>query len=170
MGSSQASSDQPRERDRPERRAAVRRRNRRRRLGHVVTGQVKSEINVTPFVDVVLVLLIIFMVVTPLLQRGVDVLLPLSDHHKDKKDTGEHIIISVARGGAIFLGNDRVDPRQLESMLRPLMQRSPPPPVFVKGDRRLTFGPMRKVLEACHRAGAQAVSLATQGRKGGGGE
>ena len=149
------------------RKAAARRRHRRGRKGGAVqasTGAV-SEINVTPFVDVVLVLLIIFMVVTPMLQRGVDVLLPLSDNHKKSKDTGEQIFISVRRDGAVFLGQDQLDIKRLEDRLRPLMMQQPQPPVFVKGDRRLTFAPVRKVLEACHHAGAESVSLATEDRK-----
>jgi len=125
-----------------------------------------NDINVTPFVDVVLVLLIIFMVVTPMLQRGVDVLLPLTDHHADKKDTGEQIIISVRNDGAIFLGQDPVDLKILEARLQGLLARRPAPPIFVKGDRRLTFKPIRRVLEVCHRAGAAGASLATQSRKG----
>jgi biopolymer transport protein ExbD/biopolymer transport protein TolR len=133
---------------------------------HVGASRAKSEINVTPFVDVVLVLLIIFMVVTPMLQRGVDVLLPVTAHHAEKKDTGEQIIISVRRDGAIFLGRDAVDLKLLEARLGQLLQRRPPPPVFVKGDRRLTFKPIRQVLEACHRAGATGAALATQGKKG----
>jgi biopolymer transport protein ExbD len=114
---------------------------------------------------VVLVLLIIFMVVTPMLQRGVDVQLPFSLHHGEKQDTGEQIIISVRRDGAVFLGSDRVDLARLEHSLSSLLGRKPPPPVFVKGDRRLTFGPVRRILEVCHRAGAPSVSLATQGKE-----
>jgi biopolymer transport protein ExbD len=134
--------------------------------GHRVgASRAKSEINITPFVDVVLVLLIIFMVVTPMLQRGVDVLLPVTAHHAEKKDTGEQIIISVRRDGAIFLGQDAVDLKLLEARLEALLSRRPAPPVFVKGDRRLTFKPIRQVLEACHRAGAPGAALATQGKK-----
>jgi biopolymer transport protein TolR len=150
-------------------RAAKRRRLRRARLhksGAASGGQVRSEINVTPFVDVVLVLLIIFMVVTPMLQRGVDVPLPFTLHHGEKKDTGEQLIISVRHDGAIFLGSELVDLKRLENRLTALLQRRPPPPVFLKGDRNLTFGPVRRVLEACHRAGAAGVSLATQKKEG----
>lgn len=148
------------------------RRLRRKRAAGGLAGSgltVRSEINVTPFVDVVLVLLIIFMVVTPMLQRGVDVVLPLSDFHTDKKDTGEQIIVSVGLDGRVHLGQEPVEPGRLTERLRPLLSRQPAPPIFVKGDRRLTFGPMRKVLEAIHRAGAPGASLATQARKEGGG-
>ena len=129
------------------------------------TYEPMAEINVTPFVDVVLVLLIIFMVVTPMLQRGVDVLLPLSDNHKESKDTGEQIFISVDRNGQVFLGQDRVDLKRLEDQLRPMMMQQPQPPIFVKGDRKINFAPVRKVLEAYHHAGAESVSLATEDRK-----
>ena len=154
----------------PGRRSANRRRGRRKRLaGGAVkaSGGAVSEINVTPFVDVVLVLLIIFMVVTPMLQRGVDVLLPLSAHHQDKKDTGEQIIISVTEGGVVYLGQDRVDLVSLVKRLRLLLSQRPAPPVFVKGDRRIQFKIVREVLEACHKAGAAGVSLATEKAKGG---
>ena len=152
------------------RRAAVRRRHRRDRQAHgavSVAGDVKSEINVTPFVDVVLVLLIIFMMVTPMLQRGVDVALPLTDNHAEEKDTGEQLFISVRRDGSVFLGQERVAVERLADRLRPLLSRQPAPPVFIKGDRSLTFAPVRKVLEAVHAAGAPGVSLATQARKEG---
>ena len=150
------------------RKAAVRRRLRRRRIAHGVgSASLKSEINVTPFVDVVLVLLIIFMVVTPMLQRGVDVPLPFSLHHGEKKDTGEQIIVSVRRDGAIFLGSDSVDLKRLENRLTSLLSRKPPPPVFIKADRRMSFKTIRLVLEVCHRAGAFGVSLATQAAKEG---
>ncbi len=151
------------------RRAANRRRLRRARAERALAavGQVKSEINVTPFVDVVLVLLIIFMVVTPLLQRGVDVLLPLSANHDEKQDTGDQIIVSVRRDQRIFLGRDPMSARQLEHRLRRLLARKPPRGVFVKGDRRLSFAPMRRVIEICQRAGAPGVSLAIAGKIGG---
>ncbi|MCC6752201.1 MAG: biopolymer transporter ExbD [Deltaproteobacteria bacterium] len=150
------------------RKGANRRRLRRKRLAKdpgLAKGRMKSEINVTPFVDVVLVLLIIFMVVTPMLQRGVDVILPLTQHHATQKDNGQQIMISVRKDGAIFLGQQQLSVETLEQQLQPLLARQPAPPVFVKGDARLEFAPMRKVLEACHRAGAPGVSLATQGKK-----
>ncbi len=162
-----ASTDPTRE----QRRAAVRRHHRRRRQAHGgvgAVGDVKSDINVTPFVDVVLVLLIIFMVVTPMLQRGVDVALPLTDNHGEKKDTGDQLMISVRRDGVVFLGQERVEVGRLADRLRPLLSRQPAPPVFVKGDKALTFKPVREVLEAVHQAGAPGVSLATQAKKEGG--
>ncbi|MCA9673237.1 MAG: biopolymer transporter ExbD [Myxococcales bacterium] len=153
------------------RRAANRRRLRRRReVAHARAsgdGGPKSEINVTPFVDVVLVLLIIFMVVTPMLQRGVDVLLPVSINHREQKDTGEQIIVSVKQSGVIYLGRDALTEGQLAQRLAPLLTRQPPPPIFVKGDRRLDWKTIRRVLEIVKGAGAPGVALATEGKGGG---
>ncbi|MFH1130689.1 MAG: biopolymer transporter ExbD [Pseudomonadota bacterium] len=151
------------------RKNANRRRLRYKRAGKIPvsgTRSVRSEINVTPFVDVVLVLLIIFMVVTPMLQRGIDVLLPPSAHHKEVRDTGEQVFVSVRQDKAIFLGEERVALSALEQRLRRLLMQQPAPPVFIKGDQRLNFAPVREVMEAAHRAGATAVSLATRGDKG----
>jgi biopolymer transport protein TolR len=147
---------------------ANRRRTRRKRLAHQPTnasGAVRSEINVTPFVDVVLVLLIIFMVVTPLLQRGIDVVLPLAQNHAEKKDTGDQIIISVRRDGVLFLGQDQLTPPRLEQQLGRLLQRQPAPPVFINGDARLDFKAVREVMEIAQRAGASGVALSTQTKK-----
>lgn len=141
---------------------------RRKRLAHHTdggAGAVRSEINVTPFVDVVLVLLIIFMVVTPLLQRGIDVVLPLAENHAEKKDTGDQIIISVRRDGVLFLGQDQLSQPRLERQLAKLLQRQPAPPVFINGDARLDFKSVREVMEIAQRAGASGVALSTQKKK-----
>jgi biopolymer transport protein ExbD len=151
-----------------ENRTAARRRHRRQRSTKDARehgSKLQSEINVTPFVDVVLVLLIIFMVVTPMLQRGLDVQLPRSRHHQKMNDTGEQIIISVDDKGQVYLGQDAIRVDALEQQLRKLLRRQPVPPIFIKGDKRLVFSPIRKVLEAAHRAGAPSVSLATEEQK-----
>lgn len=151
------------------REGASRRRLRRQRQSAAKkgVGRPTSEINVTPFVDVVLVLLIIFMVVTPMLQRGVDVLLPITDHHAAQRDTGKQLIISVREKGQLFFGRDAVNDAQLSVRLRERLSQQPQPPVFLKGDRRLKFKTVRRIMEICQRAGARGVALATEGRKGG---
>jgi len=140
-------------------------RNRKRRARGAPTGvasRVRSEINVTPLVDVVLVLLIIFMVVTPMLQRGVDVRLPRTRHHASENDTGEQLMLSVKADGSLWLDRELVDPRRLESVLGDALRRNPGRPIYLKGDSRLRYAKVRDVLEACHRAGAQQVALATE--------
>src|SRR5262245_66558227 len=76
---------------------------------------VMAEINVTPLVDVVLVLLIIFMVVTPMLSRGVDVQLPIASNNEKKQDTGDQIVVSLTNTGAIYFDTKKVDADRLRS-------------------------------------------------------
>ena len=139
--------------------------NRRRNGARAAASEVRAEINVTPLVDVVLVLLIIFMVVTPMLQRGMDVRLPKSRHHQTENDTGEQLMVSVRADGSVWLDRERADPTRLESLLRDALARSPGRPIYLKGDSRLRYGKVRDVMLACHRAGSQQVALATEEEK-----
>src|ERR1700754_4159015 len=79
-------------------------------------GATKNEINITPLVDVVLVLLIIFMVVTPMLHRGVDLELPKTANHSVRQDTGEQIVVSV-RADGVYIEADKVDVDKLSGLL-----------------------------------------------------
>ena len=125
-----------------------------------------SEINVTPFVDVVLVLLIIFLVITPLLQRGVPIDLPGTAHHTKQQDHGEQLVVSV-RSDGIYIGADKVatpgdaNRTQLEQRLLQEIKASGRP-VHIRADRSLPYGAVRYVLEAAHAAGATQVGMATQ--------
>src|SRR4051812_42360692 len=89
-----------------------------RRSSSVSTGAVKNEINVTPLVDVVLVLLIIFMVVTPMLSRGVKVEMPETLHHEKKQDTGEQIVVTVALDGKVYVETDPADDTAIVGIIR----------------------------------------------------
>ena len=148
--------------------AAQRRKKRRHKIHHRRENDVKpapprSEINVTPLVDVVLVLLIIFMVVTPMLHRGVEVELPATQHHATRQDTGEQIVVSVRADGA-YLEADRVDVEKLSGVVERELKNGPRP-VNVRADRSLKFGDVRKVLEQVHAAGAPVVNMETQEHK-----
>ena len=79
-----------------------------KREGSIKPGNTKNEINVTPLVDVVLVLLIIFMVVTPMLHRGIHVQLPETKNHEKKQDTGEQLVVSIRGDGAIFIETEKI--------------------------------------------------------------
>src|SRR5262249_13882733 len=124
-----------------------------RRSGMIKPLPAKSEINVTPLVDVVLVLLIIFMVVTPLLHRGVHLDLPETKHHPKKQDTGEQVVVSVRKDGT-YIEADRIEPSALVSRLQ-LEMKNGTKPINVRADRALRYGEVRKVLEQVHQAGAQ---------------
>jgi biopolymer transport protein ExbD len=131
---------------------------------------VMPDVNVTPLIDVVLVLLIIFMVVTPMLARGVAVDLPRTKFHEKKADTGEQIIVAIRADAKVFLDKQVFDtsPTSLEKFsqaLGEIIRRSPGREVFVKGDHRIKYKTAREVLEAIHRAGAPGAGLGTDEEK-----
>jgi biopolymer transport protein TolR len=126
------------------------------------------DVNVTPLIDVVLVLLIIFMVVTPMLARGVAVDLPRTKFHEKKADTGEQIIVAIRADGKVFLDKQVFDSTSLDrfsAALAEIIRRSPGRDVFVKGDYRIKYKTAREVLESIHRAGAAGAGLGTDEEK-----
>ena len=140
----------------------------KKREHSIKPGATKNEINVTPLVDVVLVLLIIFMVVTPMLHRGVHVDLPVTSNHEKKQDTGEQIVVTVALDKKSYVETDLVDDEALVSHVRKLLTKRGSEgirEVHVKADRRLDYGTVRKVLERIHDAGAPNVALGTEDLK-----
>ena len=128
-------------------------------------GGIKAEINITPLVDVVLVLLIIFMVVTPMLQRGKDVRLPQVHKPDSENKDGDPLILSVTHDKAIFLEQSRLDEPGLGDELRTQFAREPNRKILLKGDERLTYGDIRRVMEVARRAGAKGISLGVQEHK-----
>ncbi|MGZ3406686.1 MAG: biopolymer transporter ExbD [Polyangia bacterium] len=133
------------------------------RKGAITPGNTKNEINVTPLVDVVLVLLIIFMVVTPMLHRGVHVQLPETKHHEKKQDTGEQLVVTIRGDGAVFIETDKIPDDQLVERVKHELKKSRP--VHVRGDKAVKYEVVRKVLEKIHDAGAQNVGMGTEEQK-----
>jgi biopolymer transport protein TolR len=125
-------------------------------------GLVKAEINVTPLVDVVLVLLIIFMVVTPMIVRGVNVELPVTSHHAKKNDDNKDIIVSINRTGDVYVNADRVPLDKLTPAIQEEKRRYADKGVFLKADNRINYGQARQVMEAIHGAGVEDVQLGTE--------
>jgi len=123
---------------------------------------VMADINVTPLVDVVLVLLIIFMVVTPMLSRGVDVQLPSASNNEKKQDTGDNIVVSISNSGAVYFDTTKVDNDHLKARIEEELRRNPGKDVFFKGDKRIKYGQAREVLEVIHNSGATTVQLGTE--------
>ena len=134
-------------------------------------GGLRAEINITPLADVVLVLLIIFMVITPMIVRGVSVELPVTAHHDRKNDDNKDVIISVNARGDTYLDADRVPLESLGAAVAEQRRRFPDKGIFLKADARLSYGAARAVLEAVHRAGIDDLQIGTQdqpGKPGGG--
>jgi len=125
---------------------------------------VKNEINVTPLVDVVLVLLIIFMVITPMLQRGKDVSLPKAAISEEQKKA-DPLVLSVTADGKTWVESEAVDERGLEARVAEALRREPGKKVMLKGDEKVTVGDVRRVMQIARQGGARGVALAVQEKK-----
>jgi biopolymer transport protein TolR len=124
-------------------------------------GQVRAEINVTPLVDVVLVLLIIFMVITPMIVRGVSVDLPITSHHDRKNDDNKDLMVSINSSGDVYVNADRITIDKLTAAIAEERRRYPDKGVFLKADHRIRYGTARATMEAINRAGVEDVQIGT---------
>ena len=126
-----------------------------------------SDINVTPLVDVCLVLLIIFMVVTPMLQKGIPVNLPVTEGPDRTPDTEKQLQISVKADGTVYMGPTAIRKDQVQSSLEEIHQRTPDREIAVKGDRQVKYGDVLDVLKACREVGFNDVGLIAQPKRSG---
>jgi biopolymer transport protein ExbD/biopolymer transport protein TolR len=121
---------------------------------------VKSDINVTPLVDVVLVLLIIFMVITPMLQRGKPVALPDARALSALKSGGDPVIVSVTRDKKLWIDKAEVSKDDLATLLTAEMQGRPGVPILVKGDKDVDYKTVRGLIFEISKTHLMGVSLA----------
>jgi len=131
-------------------------------------AKVNSNINVTPMVDVMLVLLIIFMVITPMLQKGVSVDLakatnPIQMPDADKEDA---IIVAVMRDGKIFFDTQQVTAEELTTKVRDRLQNRPDKRVYVKADARAKYKAVVDVVDNVRSAGVDQLGLLTEQKRG----
>jgi biopolymer transport protein ExbD len=129
--------------------------------------EVKGDINVTPLVDVCLVLLIIFMVVTPMLQAGVDVLLPQGAHSEKKPGQQGDLVVSIKSDGTVFVGQQWIPDKDLPTYLRTEYQKDPSRSVMLKADKRINFGKVRLVMKAANDAEFSRVAILTENQRAG---
>src|SRR5436190_21608438 len=128
-------------------------------------GEVTSDINVTPMADVMLVLLIIFMVITPMLQKGVSVELAKTKNPIDMKeaDRDDAVLVAVTRDGKFYLGQDKVnDPADLAAKVNDLLATKLEKKVFVKSDLRAKYGDVVSVVDNIRNAGVDQIGLLTE--------
>lgn len=125
-------------------------------------GDVRSDINVTPLVDVVLVLLIIFMVVTPMLQKGVPVELPVTKEPGKKPDSENQVIVSVKSDATIYIEQNWVPKTEFVGQLKEMHERNPSREILIKGDGRLMYKDIKKVMDMINEAGFENVGLITE--------
>src|SRR5437667_5793797 len=119
-----------------------------------------SDINVTPLVDVVLVLLIIFMVTAPVLQSGVEVNVPKT--RSVKEITEERLVISINKQQRVYLGNDPININQIGAKLRQKIRDPQHQSIFIRADEDVPFGAFATVMDAVKQSGISNVSIVTQ--------
>jgi biopolymer transport protein TolR len=119
-----------------------------------------ADINVTPFVDVVLVLLIIFMLTAPILQSGIELSVPKTKTVKEI--TEERLVISIDRQQRVFLGNDPININEIGSRLRQKIRDPQGQSIFLRADEEVPFGAFATVMDAVKQAGITNVSIVTQ--------
>ncbi len=124
------------------------------------TQTAMSDINVTPLVDVVLVLLIIFMVTAPVLQSGIEVSVPKT--RTVKEITEERMVISINKQQRVFLGNDPININEIKAKLRQKIRDPQNQSVFIRADEDVPFGAFATVMDAIKGAGITNVSIVTQ--------
>jgi len=119
-----------------------------------------ADINVTPFVDVVLVLLIIFMLTAPILQSGIEVNVPKT--RTVKEITEERLVITIDRSQRVYLGNDPININQIGPRLRARLRDPGRQSIFLRADQNVPFGAFATVMDAVKQAGITNVSIVTE--------
>ncbi|HYM08556.1 MAG TPA: biopolymer transporter ExbD [Terriglobales bacterium] len=119
-----------------------------------------SDINITPLVDVVLVLLIIFMVTAPVLQSGIEVNVPRT--RTVKEITEERLVISINKQQRVFLGNDAININEIGARLKQKIRDPQHQSIFVRADEDVPFGAFATVMDAVKSSGITNVSIVTQ--------
>ncbi len=130
--------------------------------------KVNSNINVTPMVDVMLVLLIIFMVITPMLQNKVAIDLATVENAvaMPDADKDDAIVVAVTRDGGVFLGQDKVDPSQLGSLVQERLADRTDKTIFVRADERAQYKAVEDAIDDVRTAGVEDIGLLTQRKEG----
>jgi biopolymer transport protein ExbD len=130
-------------------------------------GGVIAAINVTPMADIMIVLLIIFMVITPMLQKGVDVRLPMAANTKERKDEPKTITVAIKKDHTTYLGGTKLDNQQ--ELVKSVKERLEDLPegqkiVYLKADSELEYAEVMKVMDLVREAGVEEVALIAEPR------
>jgi biopolymer transport protein ExbD len=131
------------------------------------SGGVRADINVTPLADVMLVLLIIFMVITPMLQKGVDVKLPPAAYAADHPDTEDTVTLAVRIDRTLYLDMLPVPESELVQKVRDKFDVRTEKIIFLKADENLDYGDVWRVMELVREGGVEEIALITEREAGG---
>ena len=134
------------------------------RLGN--NEELQADINITPLVDVVLVLLVIFMVVTPLLKQEVPIELPIADNSRSAQDLSQ-LTLTLAADGGVFLNGQPVLREALVTQLQTIYATRADKTIFLEADRNLSYGQVVNVMDNCKAAGVAAIGVLTKREKAG---
>jgi len=136
-------------------------------------GGIKSDINVTPLVDVMLVLLIIMMIVAPLLQKGAPVRLPTATNSADKPETQDQTVVAVTSGGEFYLNGVPIPDTDLQRRVTDILEDKTAKIVLIKADEDAPYGKIMEAMDELRAAGIEDMGLITERRArtttGGGG-
>ena len=127
-------------------------------------GGVKSDINVTPLVDVMLVLLIIMMLVAPMLQKGVDVKLPVAANTADKPETQEQTVVAITADKRIFLNSVPVREDDLTQKVQEALESKKEKIVLIKGDEDAPYSAIMAVMDQLRKAQIENIGLVAEKR------
>jgi biopolymer transport protein ExbD len=128
------------------------------------SDEVMSEINMTPLVDVMLVLLIIFIITVPVIQHAVKVELPRASSSRDQTPP-ENLQLAVDAQGQFFLGKQAVAADALEQRLREQAAREPQPQLYIRGDKQVPYERVAQAMTAAQRAGLSRIGFVTEGQQ-----
>ena len=128
-------------------------------------GGPKSDINVTPLVDVMLVLLIIMMLVAPMLQKGVDVRLPLAGNTVDKPDTQEQTVVAIDSANRFWVNGVQVAKSEFADRVKAILEEKSDKVVLIKGDQDASYGAIMEAMDYLHEANIEDIGLITEPKK-----
>ena len=126
---------------------------------------IKSDINVTPLVDVMLVLLIIMMIVAPLLQQGVPVNLPIAANSSEKPETQDQTVVTIDRGKNVYLNAVPVPSGQLQSRVTTVLEDKSDKIVIIKADEEVPYSAVMDTMDELRAAGIEDMGLITETRR-----
>ena len=128
-------------------------------------GGPKSDINVTPLVDVMLVLLIIMMLVAPMLQKGVDVQLPEASHTADKPDNQEQTVVAIDSANRFWVNGMQVAKHEFADRVKTILEDKTDKVVLIKGDRDASYAAIMEAMDYLHEAQIEDIGLITDPKK-----